>query len=103
MAGVGKGAIGFAPSDKIMGVGALARLLDAFARRLTLQEAIGEGVVDAIARNLSPRWVACRIEMTHACMVARGERTHGARLVTFAMRAVDDAAKSEAIQFMREE
>lgn len=101
MAGVGKATIGFAPREKILGVGAIARVLDAFARRLTLQETIGEGVVDAIDRNLAPRWVACRIEMTHACMVARGERTHGARLVTFAMRSADDAARAEAVRFVK--
>src|SRR5439155_15941774 len=45
MTGIGKATIGFAPKDAIVGVGALARVLDAFARRLTLQETIGEGVV----------------------------------------------------------
>jgi GTP cyclohydrolase I len=99
MTGIGKATIGFAPTDKIIGVGALARLIDAFARRLTLQESIGEGVVVAIEKNLTPRWVACRIEMTHACMTARGERTHGARLVTYAMRG--DA--NEAMHFIRAE
>jgi GTP cyclohydrolase I len=102
MAGIGKATIGFAPRDKIVGVGALARLLDAFARRLTLQETIGEGVVAAIEKNLAPRWAACRIEMSHACMIARGERTHGARLVTFAMRGADEEARREAIQFVQE-
>ena len=98
---MGKATVGFAPGKEILGVGAIARLLDAFARRLTLQEAIGEGVVAAIEKNLAPRWVACRIEMTHACMTARGERTHGAKLVTFAMRAKDEAARSEAIAFIQ--
>ncbi|HEY1959980.1 MAG TPA: GTP cyclohydrolase I [Polyangiaceae bacterium] len=101
MTGVGKATVGFAPRGKIMGVGAIARLLDAFARRLTLQETIGEGVVAAMERNLAPRWVACRIEMSHACMIARGERTHGAKLVTFAMRGVDEAARAEAISFVQ--
>jgi len=103
MAGVGKATIGFAPREKIVGVGALARVLDAFARRLTLQEAIGENVVGALEKNLAPRWVACRIEMTHACMVARGERSHGARLVTFAVRAENDAAREEATRFVQKE
>ncbi len=102
MAGVGKATIGFAPRDKIVGVGALARLLDAFARRLTLQESIGEGVVSVLEKNLAPRWAACRVEMSHACMTARGERAHGAKLVTFAMRGVDEDARREAIQFVRE-
>ena len=100
MAGVGKATGGFAPRGKILGVGAIARLLDAFARRLTLQETIGEGVVAALDANLGPRWVACRIEMSHACMIARGERTHGAKLVTFAIRAADEAARREALAFI---
>ncbi|HEY2367090.1 MAG TPA: GTP cyclohydrolase I [Polyangiaceae bacterium] len=99
MTGIGKATIGFAPKDHIVGVGALARLIDAFARRLTLQESIGEGVVLAIEKNISPRWVACRIEMMHACMTARGERTHGARLVTYAMRG----DTSEAMHFVKQE
>ena len=100
MAGVGKATVAFAPRGKILGVGAIARLLDAFARRLTLQETLGEGVVAAIEANLGPRWVACRIEMSHACMIARGERTHGAKLVTFAVRAVDEAARRDAFAFV---
>jgi|SRR5580692_7384822 GTP cyclohydrolase I len=101
MAGIGKATLGFAPKGKILGVGSMARLLDAFARRLTLQETIGDGVVSAIHDNLAPRWVACRIEMTHACMTGRGERTHGARLVTYAVRAESDAAREEAARFVQ--
>jgi GTP cyclohydrolase I len=100
MAGVGTATVGFAPGESLVGVGSLARLLHAFARRLTLQETIGEGVVAALERNLAPRWAACRIEMAHACMTARGERAHGARLVTFALRARDEAARQEAIAFV---
>jgi GTP cyclohydrolase I len=99
MPGIGKATIGFAPGQKIIGVGALARLLDAFSRRLTLQETIGENVVDAIQRNLAPRWVTCRIEMSHACMTARGERVHGARLVTVAYRTDGAASQPEAIAY----
>jgi len=103
MPGIGTATIGYAPKGAILGVGALARLLEAFARRLTLQEAIGDGAVTALASALRPRWVACRIEMTHTCMAARGERLHGARLVTFAVHAEDEAARAEATAFVRSE
>jgi GTP cyclohydrolase IA len=103
MAGLGKATVAYAPRGAILGAGTLARLLEAFAKRLTLQETIGENATDALFRNLSPRWAACRIEMTHACMTARGERAHGARLVTFAVRGEDEAARSEAIVFVRGE
>jgi GTP cyclohydrolase IA len=86
----GLATVAFAPGDRLVGVGAVARLVDAFARRLALQEQLGEQVVRALEKHLRPRWVACRIVLSHACMVARGERTHGARVETVATRG--DAA-----------
>ena len=90
MPSTGEATVAFAPADRLVGVGAVARLVDAFARRLALQEQIGEHVVGALERHLHPRWAACRIVLSHACMVARGERTHGARVETVATRG--DAA-----------
>ena len=90
MPSTGEATVAFAPGDRLVGVGAVARLVDAFARRLALQEQLGEQVVRALEKHLRPRWVACRIVLSHACMVARGERTHGARVETVATRG--DAA-----------
>ncbi len=74
----------------------IAELLDAFAHRLTLQEQIGEEVVATLARELDARWVACRLVMTHACVSARGERKHGARVETVAF-AGEEHFRSEAL------
>ena len=84
MPSTGAATVAFAPGDRLVGVGAVARLVDAFARRLALQEQIGEHVVQALDRHLHPRWAACRIVLSHACMTARDERTHGARVETVA-------------------
>ena len=84
MPSTGAATVAFAPGDRLVGVGAVARLVDAFARRLALQEQIGEHVVQALEKHLHPRWTACRIVLSHACMTARGERTHGARVETVA-------------------
>lgn len=78
--------------DRIAGVGALAALVDAHARRLTLQERIGEAVVADVEAVLAPEWVACRLVLSHACMTARGERATGARVETVATRGVDAPA-----------
>ena len=43
-----------------MGVGTVARVMEAFARRLALQEQIGERAVAALQKHLAPRWAACR-------------------------------------------
>jgi GTP cyclohydrolase I len=100
MPALGTATVAFAPTTKIVGVGAVGRVVDAFARRLTLQERIGEEVVEALARAVQPEWVACRLVLEHACMTARGERRHGARLETLAMqhaRPVDVAAIHAAV------
>jgi GTP cyclohydrolase I len=82
----GSATIAYEPAGKIVGVGALARLVDAFANRLILQESIGEAVCGALSEHVAPRWCACRLVMSHGCMTARGERRHGARLETVAFR-----------------
>ncbi len=86
MLSTGVATVAYEPAGKIVGVGALARLVDAFANRLILQESIGEAVVGALNEHVAPRWAACRLVMSHGCMIARGERRHGARLETFAVR-----------------
>jgi GTP cyclohydrolase I len=81
--------VAFAPDARLLGVGAVARLVDALARRLALQEEVGEGVVTVLAKHLAPRWAGCRLVLTHACMTARGERAHGSRVETVALRSGD--------------
>jgi GTP cyclohydrolase I len=91
--------VAYAPEEHLVGVGTVARVVDAFARRLALQEQIGERVVAALQKHLAPRWVACRIVLTHGCMTARGERAHGARVETLALAGgeVDDALVYSAV------
>lgn len=81
--------------DRLVGLGTLASLMDAHARRLTLQERIGEAVVADIEAVLEPYWVGCRIVLVHGCMVARGERAIGSRVETTALRGA--TGESEAL------
>ena len=53
---IGEATVAFAPDAHLVGLGAVARLVDAFARRLALQEQIGQNVVGALARHVAPRW-----------------------------------------------
>jgi GTP cyclohydrolase I len=95
----GEATVAFAPKQHLVGFGAVAGLVDAFARRLALQERIGEQVVAALDGHLAPRWSACRIVLRHACMTARGERVHAARVETVAVAGteVDRAAVYAAL------
>jgi GTP cyclohydrolase I len=93
----GTARVAYAPRTKLVGIGTIVRLVDAFAHRLTLQEAIGEEVVRAISVHLEAAWAGCRLEMTHGCMAARGERRHGARVETVALAgATEDATRAIA-------
>lgn len=89
MPSIGEATVAFAPDQHLVGLGALAQLVDAFARRLALQEQIGQNVAAVLARHVSPRWSACRIVLSHACMLARGERSRGARVETVAIAGAD--------------
>ena len=85
MPATGFATIAFEAKEKLVGLGAIARVVDAYAHRLTLQETIGQRVTDALMTHLSPVWAACRLVLTHGCIVARGERRHGTRVETIAM------------------
>lgn len=85
---------GLSPKKRIVGIGAIGELVDAHARRLTLQEHIGERVVDDLDAVLAPEWVACRILLSHGCMIARGSRPIGTKVETMALRRVDAVAIS---------
>jgi GTP cyclohydrolase I len=83
--------------ERLVGVGTLVSLVEAHARRLTLQERIGEAVVSDIDAVLQPEWVGCRLVLVHGCMVARGERAVGSRVETVALRnASTDAVVARA-------
>lgn len=93
----GRATVAFAPKKRLVGIGTLVKLLDAFAHRLTLQESIGEEVCRALLTHLDPRWAGCRLIMEHACLVARGERRHGAKVETVALEGeLDDATRALA-------
>jgi GTP cyclohydrolase I len=82
--GLGKATVAYLPGPRLVGIGTLARIVDAFARRLTLQETIGESVVQALVSTVSARGALCRIELIHSCLAARGARETSAKVITVA-------------------
>jgi GTP cyclohydrolase I len=76
MPSAGYAVVAFAPREMLVGFGAISRVVAAYSKRLALQEQIGQNVVQAIDRHLAPRWVACRIVLTHSCMRTSGGANH---------------------------
>ena len=77
--------VAYLPSDRVVGISKLARLVDAFAKRLQIQERLTVQIADTIDQVLKPRGVAVVIEAGHQCMSTRGVHKTGATMVTSRM------------------
>ncbi len=100
---IGKASIAYLPSDKVVGISKLARVLHGYARRLQVQERLTAQVADCICEHLQPRGVAVVIEATHACMTARGVQTPGVMMTTSRIMGVfrdDDRSRKEVLALM---
>jgi GTP cyclohydrolase IA len=100
---IGKAAIAYLPSNRVVGISKLARVLHGFARRLQVQERLTAQVADAIWEHLQPKGVAVIIEATHACMTARGVGTPGVMMTTSRMMGTfreDERSRREVLALM---
>ena len=89
----GSASVVYRPGARLFGLGTLAAVVSAFARRLSLQEAIGENVVQALVEHGGARAAYCEVRLVHGCLVARGARQTASELVTTARRGDIDAAE----------
>ena len=100
---IGKAAIAYLPTSRVVGISKLARVLHGFARRLQIQERLTAEVAQCIWDNLQPRGVAVVIDASHACMTARGVRTPGVSMVTSQVMGTfrsDDKSRTEVLKLM---
>lgn len=79
---VGTASIAYLPTDRVVGISKLARVLHGFAHRLQIQERLTAQIAQCIWDNLNPQGVAVVIKAQHGCMTGRGVRTHGVDMVT---------------------
>ena len=81
----GKCHVAYIPDGKLIGLSKLPRIVEAFARRLQIQERLTTQIADCINEALKPRGVAVVIEGLHLCATMRGVKKHDARMTTSAM------------------
>jgi len=74
--------VAYRPSARVVGISKLSRLVDAYARRLQLQERLTNQIASALDTALQPKGVAVIIEASHGCMTTRGVNQHGVSMVT---------------------
>ena len=82
---IGRVHVGYLPSNKVVGISKLARVVEAFARRLQVQEKMNAQIANCIQKVLEPKGVAVVIEAAHQCMTTRGVHKPGVSMVTSRM------------------
>ena len=94
---IGKVHVAYFPTDRVVGLSKLGRVVDVFAKRLQTQELMTAQIVSAINDALKPRGVAVMIEAEHLCMTIRGVHKHGSVTVTTQFSGVfrDDPAEQQ--------
>ena len=90
---VGKAHVSYLPDKRVVGISKLARVVEAFAKRLQIQERMTAQIANAIEDALQPRGIAVVIEAEHQCMTTRGVMKPGVSMVTSRMLGAfrDDA------------
>ena len=100
---IGKAHIAYMPTDRVVGISKLARVLHGYARRLQVQERLTAEVAQCIQDRLNPSGGAVVIEASHACMTARGVRTPGVSMVTSRLLGAfldDQRSRKEVMSLM---
>jgi GTP cyclohydrolase I len=82
---IGRAHVGYLPINKVVGISKLARVVEAYARRLQVQEKMNAQIAHCIQKVLEPKGVAVVIEGAHQCMTTRGVHKHGVTMVTSTM------------------
>jgi GTP cyclohydrolase I len=82
---IGKAHVAYLPRRRVVGISKLARVVEAFARRLTIQEKMTSQIANAISEILQPEGVAVVVEAAHQCMTTRGVHKPGVTMVTSRM------------------
>lgn len=100
----GKAHVAYIPDGKIVGLSKIPRIVDAFSRRLQVQERLTLEIRDSIQRTLTPKGVAVVIECAHMCMQMRGVQKQNSVTTTSAFTGLfmnNDATRKEFINLVQ--
>lgn len=98
---IGHAHVGYLPSNKVVGISKLARVVEAFARRFQVQEKLTAQVANCIHDVLKPKGVAVVIDARHQCMTTRGVHKTGVSMVTSQMLGLFRSDARTRAEFMQ--
>ena len=98
---IGRAHVGYLPTDRVVGISKLARVVDGFARRFQGQEKLTAQIAASIHEVLKPRGVGVVIDATHQCMTTRGVHKRGVSMVTSKMLGTFRTDASTRAEFLR--
>ena len=98
---IGRAHVGYLPTDKVVGISKLARVVEAYARRFQVQEKLTAQIAHCIEDVLKPRGVGVVIDAAHQCMTTRGVHKSGVSMVTSQMLGSFRADPSTRAEFLR--
>ena len=84
----GKVHVGYIPDAHVIGLSKIPRIVDMFARRLQVQERMGEQICDALEKILKPKGIGVVIEANHLCMMMRGVQKQHSTAVTSCVKGL---------------
>lgn len=100
---IGRAHVGYLPSNKVVGISKLARVVDVFARRFQVQEKLTAEIAACIEEVLRPRGVGVVVDAGHECMTTRGVHKRGVSMVTSRMTGTfreDPRTRAEFLRFI---
>jgi len=98
---IGKCHIGYIPTDKVIGVSKLARVVDMFARRLQIQERLTNQIANVLMEKVGAQGVGVVIEAKHLCMMMRGVEKQNSKMVTSDMQGIFRTQMATRTEFLQ--
>ena len=100
---IGRVHIGYLPTEKVVGISKLARVVEGYARRFQVQEKLTAQIAGCIDEVLKPRGVGVVVDAVHQCMTTRGVHKRGVSMITSRMTGTfreDARTRAEFLQFI---
>lgn len=101
---IGSCHIGYFPDEWVIGLSKLPRIVNAFARRLQIQERATQQIVDSIEEHLKPKGTICLVSAEHSCTTIRGVQAPGTKTLTCSLtgryRDKEEQAKEEFLSMI---